>query len=75
MISLLLGYDFKLADVYDLVGPFVNDALAGIGKAGSGEFTKLTEYCTSQKQEVEADVVSARYAPPLISSPPPTSHL
>lgn len=42
------------------VGPFVNDALAGIGKASSGEFTKLTEYCTSQKQEVEADVVSAR---------------
>lgn len=43
-----------------LVGPFVNDALAGIGKAGSGEVSKLTEYCTSQKQEIEADVVSAR---------------
>ncbi|THH01482.1 hypothetical protein EW026_g1252 [Hermanssonia centrifuga] len=42
-----------------LFGPFVNDALAGLGKYGSGEFTKLTEYCTSQKQEVEADIVSA----------------
>lgn len=61
MTASLLGYDFKLTDVYNVsVGPFVNDALAGIGKAGSGEFTKLTEYCTSQKQEVEADVVSAR---------------
>ncbi|OCH94358.1 hypothetical protein OBBRIDRAFT_789265 [Obba rivulosa] len=43
-----------------LFGPFVNDALAGMGKVGTGEFTKLTEYCTSQTQEVEADIVSAR---------------
>ncbi|EMD33520.1 hypothetical protein CERSUDRAFT_118092 [Gelatoporia subvermispora B] len=43
-----------------LFGPFVNDALAGMGKVGSGEFAKLTEYCTSQTQEVEADIVSAR---------------
>lgn len=42
------------------VGPFVNDALAGVGKLGSGQLTELTQYCTSQKQEVEADVVSAR---------------
>ena len=42
------------------VGPFINDALAGMWKAGAGEFSQLQEYCTSQKQEVEADVVSAR---------------
>ncbi|KAF8149908.1 hypothetical protein B0H34DRAFT_667077 [Crassisporium funariophilum] len=41
-------------------GPFVNDAVAQIGKVGSGELTKLSEYCTSAKQEIEADVVSAR---------------
>ncbi|PCH42389.1 hypothetical protein WOLCODRAFT_137881 [Wolfiporia cocos MD-104 SS10] len=43
-----------------LFGPFINDALAGVGKVGSGEFTKITEYCTSQSQEIEADIVSAR---------------
>ncbi|KAH9850262.1 peptidase family M48-domain-containing protein [Lenzites betulinus] len=43
-----------------LFGPFINDALAGVGKVGAGEFSQLSEYCTSQKQEVEADVVSAR---------------
>ena len=43
-----------------IVGPFVNDALAGVGKLGSGQLTELTQYCTSQKQEVEADIVSAR---------------
>ncbi|CCM02219.1 uncharacterized protein FIBRA_04299 [Fibroporia radiculosa] len=43
-----------------LFGPFINDALAGVGKASSGEFAKLTEYCTSQAQEIEADIVSAR---------------
>ncbi|KAI9455992.1 hypothetical protein F5148DRAFT_1324483 [Russula earlei] len=43
-----------------LLGPFVNDAVADLGKAGSGELSKLGEYCTSMKQEVEADVVSAR---------------
>ncbi|KAI0671623.1 peptidase family M48-domain-containing protein [Trametes maxima] len=43
-----------------LFGPFINDALAGMGKAGAGEFSQLSEYCTSQKQEVEADIVSAR---------------
>jgi len=31
-----------------------------LGKAGSGELSKLGEYCTSMKQEIEADVVSAR---------------
>jgi hypothetical protein len=45
-----------------LLGPFVNDAFADLGKAGSGELSKLGEYCTSTKQEIEADVVSARWA-------------
>ncbi|KAI0784254.1 peptidase family M48-domain-containing protein [Abortiporus biennis] len=43
-----------------LFGPFINDALAGIGKASTGEFTQVAEYCTSQHQEIEADIVSAR---------------
>ncbi|KAF7312241.1 hypothetical protein MIND_00237100 [Mycena indigotica] len=41
-------------------GPFVNDAVAQLGKLGSGELEKVGEYCTSMKQEIEADVVSAR---------------
>jgi Zn-dependent protease with chaperone function len=41
-------------------GPFVNDALAQLGKVGSGELIRLGELCTTQKQEIEADVVSAR---------------
>jgi hypothetical protein len=44
-----------------LFGPFVNDAVAQLGKVGSGELSKLGQYCMSMKQEVEADVVSARY--------------
>jgi len=43
-----------------IFGPFVNDALAQLGKVGSGELIKMGEWCTSQKQEIEADVVSAR---------------
>ncbi|KAG1798534.1 peptidase family M48-domain-containing protein [Suillus plorans] len=43
-----------------LFGPFVNDAVAQLGKVGSGELTKIGEYCTSVNQEIEADVVSAR---------------
>jgi len=43
-----------------LFGPFVNDAVAQLGKVGSGELVKISEYCTSAKQEIEADVVSAR---------------
>ncbi|KIK63095.1 hypothetical protein GYMLUDRAFT_41406 [Collybiopsis luxurians FD-317 M1] len=43
-----------------LFGPFVNDAVAQLGKIGSGELVKVGEYCTSMKQEIEADVVSAR---------------
>jgi Zn-dependent protease with chaperone function len=43
-----------------LFGPFVNDAVAQLGKIGSGELVKIGEYCTSMKQEIEADVVSAR---------------
>jgi len=42
------------------LGPFINDALAGVGKASSSEIAKLSEYRTSQKQEIEADLVSAR---------------
>lgn len=43
-----------------LFGPFVNDAVAGLGKVGSGEVMKISESCSSTKQEIEADVVSAR---------------
>lgn len=43
-----------------LFGPFVNDAVAQLGKLGSGELLEVGEYCTSMKQEIEADVVSAR---------------
>lgn len=43
-----------------LFGPFVNDAVAQLGKVGSGELSKLGQYCMSMKQEIEADVVSAR---------------
>ncbi|EIW83758.1 hypothetical protein CONPUDRAFT_80361 [Coniophora puteana RWD-64-598 SS2] len=43
-----------------IFGPFVNDAVAALGKMGSGELTKVGEYCNSVKQEIEADVVSAR---------------
>ena len=44
-----------------LFGPFVNDAVAGLGKVGSGEVLKISESCSSAKQEIEADVVSARF--------------
>jgi Zn-dependent protease with chaperone function len=44
-----------------LFGPFVNDAVAQVGKIGSGELIKVGEYCTSMTQEIEADIVSARY--------------
>ncbi|KAF8896337.1 hypothetical protein BD779DRAFT_1495280 [Infundibulicybe gibba] len=43
-----------------LFGPFVNDAVAQLGKIGSGELMKLGETCTGVTQEIEADVVSAR---------------
>jgi hypothetical protein len=61
---LSLVSDFIRAFVFPITmffGPFVNDAFADLGKAGSGELTKLGEYCTSTKQEIEADVVSARW--------------
>lgn len=53
-----------------LFGPFVNDAVAQLGKVGSGELIKVGDYCTSIHQEIEADVVSARYYvnPDLLSS-------
>jgi Peptidase family M48 len=44
-----------------LFGPFVNDAVANMGKVGSGEVLKLTMLCSSRKQEIEADVVSTRF--------------
>jgi len=55
-----------------LFGPFVNDAVAQLGKFGSGELSKLGQYCTSMKQEIEADVVSARWVKPCVTylSPP-----
>ena len=65
MLSLVS--DFIRAFVFPitmLFGPFVNDAFADLGKAGSGELSKLGEYCTSTKQEIEADVVSARWVSP-----------
>ncbi|KAF8071898.1 hypothetical protein FPV67DRAFT_904367 [Lyophyllum atratum] len=43
-----------------LFGPFVNDAVAQLGKVGSGELIKVAECCTNMRQEIEADVVSAR---------------
>jgi Peptidase family M48 len=43
-----------------LFGPFVNDAVAQLGKVGSLELAKISEHCTNTKQEIEADVVSAR---------------
>lgn len=60
---LSLVSDFIRAFVFPitmLFGPFVNDAFADLGEAGSGELSKLGEYCTSTKQEIEADIVSAR---------------
>lgn len=44
-------------------GPFVNDAVAQLGKVGSGELAKISEYCSTKSQEIEADIVSARLVP------------
>lgn len=41
-------------------GPFVNDALAQMGKNHSGEIGSLGEMCAGRKLEIEADLVSAR---------------
>ena len=61
VISLVSDFIRALAfPVTMLLGPFVNDAVADLGKAGSGELSKLGDYCTTMKQETEADVVSAR---------------
>ncbi|KAH8099924.1 hypothetical protein BXZ70DRAFT_192706 [Cristinia sonorae] len=43
-----------------MFGPFLNDAVAGMGKTASTDFQEMAEYCTSHHQETEADVVSAR---------------
>lgn len=41
-------------------GPFINDAVANLGKVGSGEVYKLHALCSSRQQEIEADIVSTR---------------
>lgn len=43
-----------------LFGPFVNDAVANMGKIGTGEVAKLSVLCTTRVQELEADTVSTR---------------
>lgn len=43
-----------------MFGPFVNDAVAQMGKVGSLELEKMGEYCTTTNQEIEADIVSTR---------------
>lgn len=48
-----------------LFGPFVNDAVAQMGKVGSGELGIIHENCTTMLQEIEADVVSARLVPSI----------
>lgn len=48
-----------------LFGPFVNDAVAQMGKVGSGELGIIHENCTTMLQEIEADVVSARSVPSI----------
>jgi hypothetical protein len=50
-------------------GPFVNDAVANIGLVSQGNVRKLTEYCTSVKQEFEADVVSTRFVQSILVIP------
>jgi hypothetical protein len=45
--------------------------VAQLGKVGTGELEKVGEYCTSIKQEIEADVVSARFVPLILPSPSP----
>ena len=50
-----------------IFGPFVNDAVAQLGKVGSMELSKNAEYCTSTRQEMEADIVSARLLFSLIT--------
>ena len=44
-----------------IFGPFVNDAVAQLGKVSTGELAKISEYCTTKNQEIEADTVSMRY--------------
>jgi Zn-dependent protease with chaperone function len=50
-----------------IFGPFVNDAVAQLGKVGSGELLKMSEACSSTKQEIEADVVSARFVRSMVN--------
>jgi hypothetical protein len=61
--TLSIASDFLRVLIFPLTmffGPFVNDAVAQLGKVGSLELAKISEHCTSTKQEIEADVVSAR---------------
>jgi len=44
-----------------LLGPFVNNAVAALGNAGSGKLSELGKYCMSMEQEIEVDRVSARW--------------
>ena len=49
-----------------IFGPFVNDAVAQLGKISTGEIAKRSEYCTTMHQEIEADAVSMRYLTPFL---------
>jgi hypothetical protein len=48
-----------------LFGPFVNDAVAQLGHAGTMELAELSEMCANKSQEIEADVVSVRSVLPF----------
>jgi hypothetical protein len=44
-----------------MFGPFVNDALANVGRTGSLDYAAIRERCASISQEFEADAVSLRF--------------
>jgi hypothetical protein len=48
-----------------MFGPFVNDAVAKLTDVGGMQLRSISEFCTNMKQEIEADVVSARFVPSL----------
>lgn len=43
-----------------LFGPFVNDALAQLGRVSSSELERIGKACNTMTQEIEADIVSTR---------------
>lgn len=43
-------------------GPWLGDAITNAGKAGLGEITQRGVACASRELEIEADIISARYA-------------